>query len=227
EVEERLLTERSPVSTGAWVRLFEELSAAIKVQIGDEKIGLEQALARLREADRARRQSASQGITEALKQDIRTRAYIFNVILQDKAIDDRMRNYPSWISSRNLANETSDAAVQALVRRRPGRAQARRSVLHGRHPALSPVRDAELHGKAERRADARPRARPRPPRPARTPPDDLRLPPAADAGGDGERVRRDAHLRPDHGRGDRPQDPALDALRPGRGSLRDSLPPGL
>jgi len=31
EVEERLLTERSPVSTGAWVRLFEELSASIKV----------------------------------------------------------------------------------------------------------------------------------------------------------------------------------------------------
>jgi len=121
EVEERLLTERSPVSTGAWVRLFEELSAAIKVQIGDEKIGLEQALARLREADRARRQSASQGITEALKQDIRTRAYIFNVILQDKAIDDRMRNYPSWISSRNLANETSDAAVQALVEAVTGR----------------------------------------------------------------------------------------------------------
>ena len=103
------------------MRLFEELSAAIKVQIGDEKIGLEQALARLREADRARRQSASQGITEALKQDIRTRAYIFNVILQDKAIDDRMRNYPSWISSRNLANETSDAAVQALVEAVTGR----------------------------------------------------------------------------------------------------------
>ena len=30
EVEERLLTERSPVSTSAWVRLFEELSASIQ-----------------------------------------------------------------------------------------------------------------------------------------------------------------------------------------------------
>jgi oligoendopeptidase F len=121
EVEERLLTERSPVSTGAWVRLFEELSAAIKVQIAEEKVGLEQALARLREADRARRQAASKGITEALKQDIRTRAYIFNVILQDKAIDDRLRSYPTWISARNLANETSDEAVQALVEAVTGR----------------------------------------------------------------------------------------------------------
>src|SRR5438105_1615704 len=52
EVEERLLTERSPVSTSAWVRLFEELSAAIKVREVDGRIGLEQALARLRDADR-------------------------------------------------------------------------------------------------------------------------------------------------------------------------------
>jgi oligoendopeptidase F len=115
EVEERLLTERSPVATGAWVRLFEELSASIKVKEGDGRIGLEQALARLRDADRTVREAASMAVTDALREDIRTRAYIFNVILQDKAIDDRLRHYPSWISSRNLANETSDEAVQALV----------------------------------------------------------------------------------------------------------------
>ena len=121
EVEERLLTDRSPVSTGAWVRLYEELSSAIKVQVGDEKLSLERALARLHDADRARRQAASKGVTEALKQDVRTRAYIFNVILQEKAIDDRLRHYPTWISSRNLANETSDEAVQALVEAVTGR----------------------------------------------------------------------------------------------------------
>jgi oligoendopeptidase F len=121
EVEERLLNELSPVSTGAWVRLFEELSAAIKVQDGETKIGLEQALARLRDADRGVRESATKAITEALKGDIRTRSYILNVLLQDKAIDDRLRHHPTWISSRNLANETSDEAVQALVEAVTGR----------------------------------------------------------------------------------------------------------
>ena len=121
EVEERLLNELSPVSTGAWVRLFEELSAAIKVQDGDAKIGLEQALARLRDADRGIREKATKSITEALRGDIRTRSYILNVLLQDKAIDDRLRKYPTWISSRNLANETSDEAVQALVEAVTGR----------------------------------------------------------------------------------------------------------
>lgn len=121
EVEERLLTERSPVSSGAWVRLFEELSASIKVPIGGERIGLEQALSQLRDADRGVRERASKGVTEALREDIRTRAYILNVVLQDKAIDDRLRSYPSWLSARNLANETSDSAVQALVEAVTGR----------------------------------------------------------------------------------------------------------
>ena len=35
--------------------------------------------------------------------------------MADKSTDDRLRNYPNWISSRNLANEASDESVQALV----------------------------------------------------------------------------------------------------------------
>ena len=115
EVEERLLTDRAPVSTSAWVRLFEELASAIKVPIADETMPLDKALARLHEPDRNRRREASASVTQALRQDIRTRAYVFNTVLQDRAIDDRLRKYPNWVSFRNLANETSDEAVQALV----------------------------------------------------------------------------------------------------------------
>ena len=46
---------------------------------------------------------------------LRTRAYIFNTLAHDKAVDDRLRSFPTWISSRNLANEASDESVQALV----------------------------------------------------------------------------------------------------------------
>jgi oligoendopeptidase F len=115
EVEEKLLTEISPVGRGAWTRLIEELCAAIQVDLDGGRLPLSQALARLREPDREVRRAAVEGVTQALNQDIRTRAYIFNVVLQDKSISDRMRHYPSWISSRNLANETSDEAVEALV----------------------------------------------------------------------------------------------------------------
>jgi oligoendopeptidase F len=54
-------------------------------------------------------------VTEALRPGLRTRGYILNTLLLDKAIDDRLRNYPTWLSSRNLSNEASDESVQALV----------------------------------------------------------------------------------------------------------------
>ena len=121
EPEERVLTDFSPVGNAAWNRLFEELCARIRVDLDGEVHPLEEALVRLREPDRNVRREASAAITTALGQDVRTRAYIYNVILGEKAIDDRLRHFPTWISSRNLANETSDEAVQALVEAVTGR----------------------------------------------------------------------------------------------------------
>ncbi|HYR49013.1 MAG TPA: M3 family oligoendopeptidase [Candidatus Eisenbacteria bacterium] len=121
EPEERVLTEFSPVGNSAWTRLFEELCAGIRIDMDGRQLVLEEALTLLREPNREVRRNASHAITGALNQDIRTRGYIFNVILGEKAIDDRLRHFPSWISSRNLANETSDDAVQALVEAVTGR----------------------------------------------------------------------------------------------------------
>ena len=115
EPEERVLTDFSPVGNPSWVRLFEELCARIRVNVDGSDLALDQALTLLREPDRNVRRKASGAVTQALRGDVRTRGYIFNVILQEKAIDDRLRHFPTWISSRNLANETSDEAVEALV----------------------------------------------------------------------------------------------------------------
>src|SRR5262249_47328460 len=43
------------------------------------------------------------------------RTYVFNTIAVDRSIDDRLRGYPTWISARNLANDTTDEAVEALI----------------------------------------------------------------------------------------------------------------
>ena len=115
EPEERVLTDFSPVGNASWVRLFEELCARIRVEVDGRDLALDEALNMLREPDRELRRKASGAVTQALGADVRTRGYIYNVILQEKAIDDRLRSFPTWISSRNLANETSDQAVQALV----------------------------------------------------------------------------------------------------------------
>jgi len=54
-------------------------------------------------------------VTTSLRPDLRSRAFVLNTLLQDKATKDRLRSYPHWLASRNLANEASDESVQALV----------------------------------------------------------------------------------------------------------------
>jgi oligoendopeptidase F len=65
--------------------------------------------------DREVRRQTAEAITTALEPGLRTRAFIFNTLALDKAVDDRLRNYSSWVQSRNLANEASDGSVEALV----------------------------------------------------------------------------------------------------------------
>jgi oligoendopeptidase F len=119
EAEEKIAAEKNQTGFSAWVRLFDELSAAITVDLPDELGGsglpLMQATSLLQHPDRSVRKQVAEGITAGLEPGLRTRAYVFNTLLLDKAVDDRLRHYDSWISSRNLANEASDESVQALV----------------------------------------------------------------------------------------------------------------
>jgi oligoendopeptidase F len=113
--EEKIATELSVTGAGAWNRLFDELTSAITVGEGDDEVTLDIALSSLHDPDRKVREATAGAITEALEPGLRTRAYVFNTLLQDKAIKDRLRSYPRWISARNLSNEASDESVQALV----------------------------------------------------------------------------------------------------------------
>jgi oligoendopeptidase F len=115
ESEERILTEKTVSGASAWSRLFEEQLGAIRVDLDGEQLSLETAMARLYSSDRDTRAAAAEAVTAALEPGTRTRAYVFNTLLLDKSIDDRLRGYPTWITARNLANDTTDEAVQALV----------------------------------------------------------------------------------------------------------------
>jgi oligoendopeptidase F len=121
--EERILTELSVTGRSAWDRLFDELTSAIRVDLDGEPepASLDVALARLHDPDRETRKSAAEAVTVALEPGLRTRAYVFNTLLQDKAISDRLRSYPHWLASRNLSNEASDESVAALVEAVKGR----------------------------------------------------------------------------------------------------------
>ncbi len=116
EPEEKILAEKSVTGKAAWSRLFSELVSSIEVNVGDEDAQpLDAALSRLASNDREERKAVAESVTAALEPGLRTRAYLFNTLLADKATDDRLRNRPTWLSSRNMANEASDESVQALV----------------------------------------------------------------------------------------------------------------
>ncbi|MGC2374699.1 MAG: M3 family oligoendopeptidase [Solirubrobacteraceae bacterium] len=132
EPEEKILAEKSVTGASAWSRLFDELTSAIEVRppggaggagqaqgdgdgVAPATVALDVALSSLVLPDRELRRTTAQAVTEALAPGLRTRAYLFNTLLADKATDDRLRRYPSWLAARNLSNEASDESVAALI----------------------------------------------------------------------------------------------------------------
>jgi oligoendopeptidase F len=123
EPEERVLTETNVTGGSAFQRLFTEQTSALEVSLADldEPASLEEGLSRLQDPDRERRREAAEAVTESLRPNLRTRGFVFNTLLQDKATKDRLRDYPHWLASRNLANEASDESVEALIEAVQGR----------------------------------------------------------------------------------------------------------
>jgi oligoendopeptidase F len=117
EPEERIVAEKALSGRSAWTRLFEEQASSITVKLADEEqpVSLEIALARLYAPDREVRRTAAEAVTEGLQPGLRTRGFALNTLLADKMVEDRLRKFPHWLASRNLANEASDESVEALL----------------------------------------------------------------------------------------------------------------
>jgi len=111
--EESLLLELSPVGNESWLTLFEKLMGHL--EFGENKRSEEEVLSDLYDAKREVRQQAAEELTKGLQSQLHILSHIFNAILAGKMIDDRLRKYQAWISSRNLSNELEDATVEALV----------------------------------------------------------------------------------------------------------------
>ena len=122
EPEERVAAEKAITGIETWRRLHTELLSRIRVRLPEREMPLEEALGLLETlTDRDERRRISEGLVEGLEQDLRTRAFVFNTVVNDRAVEDRLRGYPRWISAFNLSHQISDAAVDALVEAVVGR----------------------------------------------------------------------------------------------------------
>jgi oligoendopeptidase F len=115
ESEEKIFAEKSISSQAAWSRLFGELVAALRVQLDGQELTLDVALSRLQTPDREVRRAAAEAVSRTLEPGLRTRGFIYNTLVYDHSVEDRLRRYPHWLASRNLANEASDESVMALI----------------------------------------------------------------------------------------------------------------
>ena len=112
---ERLLHEKDVTGRAAWNRLFDETLADLRIPVEGNELTLSEALNRLSDPDRARREAAGRAIGAVLGRNIRLFSLIINTLAKDKEIIDTWRHYPRPESFRNRANMVEDEVVEALV----------------------------------------------------------------------------------------------------------------
>lgn len=112
---EKVLAIKNLAARAAWVRMHDELMASQVFRLNGKEYTEAQILKLLHEPDRATRKAAAESVSAGLAEGIKAQTYIFNTVLADHMANDQLRGHTSWVASRNLANEASDASVQALI----------------------------------------------------------------------------------------------------------------
>ncbi len=113
---ERLLHEKYVAGRAAWTRLFDETMAGLRFPFQGEQLTSAEILNRLTDRAPAARREAAKSLGQVLGDNARTFALITNTLAKDKEIEDKWREFPRPVSSRNLANFVEDEVVDALVK---------------------------------------------------------------------------------------------------------------
>ena len=118
---EKVMSAKSVTGRSAWNRYFDETLGAARFELDGEEMTEQQVLSKLHSPDRELRKRAHESLTETFTELSRSLTFIFNTLLADKHTNDKLRGYESWISSRNLSNQTDSETVDALITAVTGR----------------------------------------------------------------------------------------------------------
>ena len=118
---EQVMSAKSVTGRSAWNRYFDETLGAARFELDGEEMTEQQVLSKLHSPDRELRKRAHESLTETFTELSRSLTFIFNTLLADKHTNDKLRGYDSWISSRNLSNQTDNETVEALITAVTGR----------------------------------------------------------------------------------------------------------
>ena len=115
EEAEQVMSAKSVTGRAAWNRYFDETLGAARFELNGEMLTEQEVLSKLHEPNRELRKKAHASLTKTFRDHSRTLTFVFNTILADKYTNDKLRNYDSWITSRNMSNQTDHETVNALV----------------------------------------------------------------------------------------------------------------
>lgn len=115
EAEERLTEELANTGGRAFERLFDEITSTAVFKLDGEELSQAQIVAKIMDPDRETRRRAAAAFTEGLEQQSRTLTFIFNTLMQDKNVTDRLRRFSTPQASRHLDNELTEETVSLVV----------------------------------------------------------------------------------------------------------------
>ena len=112
---ERYAVEKSVTGRNAWVRLYDETLASMKLKYDGELLPLEAVVHKMGDKSGAVRKAAAHALSEGLTNQLPLFTTITNVLAKDKEIDDKWRHFATSDSSRHLDNQIEPEVVQALA----------------------------------------------------------------------------------------------------------------
>lgn len=119
EKEEKIMMEKSVAGAEAFRRLFDEIVADMRFEVKTggrtKRVNETAVLSLLHSPDRTIRKSAARALTRGLRENSKTLTFIFNTLVADHWLDDRIRMYKTPMSSRHLSNEIDAGIVDGML----------------------------------------------------------------------------------------------------------------
>ncbi len=115
EAEEKILTEKSQTSNQALTHLFSITTNTLEFDWKGQKISLDSLLAQFSDPDPVTRQETAVVLHKGLAVNNKTTPAIYNSLIQDKAISDRLRGYSVPEQARLMSDAIEKPMVEAML----------------------------------------------------------------------------------------------------------------
>lgn len=113
---EKVMNDQSITASAAWSRLHDEIETDMVCEIDGKKVMLNLVWEMLSDPDPIKRKKGALALSQVLEPKKKFFAFILNMIIKDKEIDDNTRGFKNPVDHMNLSNQIEGEVVEALVK---------------------------------------------------------------------------------------------------------------